>query len=249
LGAARRASGAPVHPLLDPALFRERSLTTGLIAQLAYFMGNGSYFLVLALYLQDGRHLDALQSGLVFLPIGVGYMASSLLARRRAARVGRQIIAVGAVLLVAGEVALLVTVSSIRSGGSMATLIAPLLIQAAGMGLVIGPLAQTILARVPAEHAGAAGGVLATAQQVGNAVGVAALGVVFYGPLGAGHPSQVAHAFSMSVIALLVIAVAVALLTQLMPRKTVAPSQAPTPTERPGPVRPSAAPASASTTG
>ena len=247
--AERRAAGASVQPLLDPALFRERSFTTGLIAQLAYFMGNGSYFLVLALYLQDGRHLDALQSGLVFLSIGVGYMVTTLLARRLAARVGRQVIAVGAVLLVAGEVALLVTISSIGSGGSVAMLIAPLVIHAAGMGLVIGPLAQTILARVPAEHAGAAGGVLATGQQVGNAVGVAVLGVVFYGALGQGHPGQVAHAFSMSVIALLVIAVAVALLTQLMPRNSAAPSSASTRSEPTGLVKPSVAPANATAAG
>jgi predicted MFS family arabinose efflux permease len=46
----------------------------------------------------------------------------------------------------------------------------------------------TVLAGLPAEHAGVAAGVLATVQQVGNALGVALIGMVFYGA-GSGAPS------------------------------------------------------------
>jgi MFS family permease len=54
------------EPLLHPQLFRERAFTVGLIAQLAFFSGMASFFLVFALYLQQGRGLDPLKAGLVF---------------------------------------------------------------------------------------------------------------------------------------------------------------------------------------
>src|SRR5262249_4109882 len=45
-------------PLLDLAMFRPRALTTGLLTQLAFWCGQASFFLVLALYLQQGLGLD-----------------------------------------------------------------------------------------------------------------------------------------------------------------------------------------------
>jgi hypothetical protein len=43
-----------------------------------------------------------------------------------------------------------------------------------------------VLAEVPTADAGSASGVLATAQQIGGALGVAIGGTLFYGVLGAG---------------------------------------------------------------
>jgi predicted MFS family arabinose efflux permease len=63
------------------------------------------------------------------------------------------------------------------------------------------------------EQAGAASGVLSTMQNVGNAVGVAVIGVLFFGALHSGF----AHAFELSLIALAAILLAVAALTRLLP--------------------------------
>lgn len=57
-------------PLIDLTLFRERAFTAGLLTQLAFTMGMAAYFLIFALYVQEGRDLDALQAGLTFVPIG-----------------------------------------------------------------------------------------------------------------------------------------------------------------------------------
>jgi len=53
-----------------------------------------------------------------------------------------------------------------------------------GMGMALAPLTTTVLSRVQPRHAGAAAGVLSTVNQTGNAVGVALLGIVFYGAAG-----------------------------------------------------------------
>ena len=53
-----------------------------------------------------------------------------------------------------------------------------------GMGLMIAPLFDIILAGVPPREAGSASGVLNTANQMGGAIGVALIGVIFFGLLG-----------------------------------------------------------------
>jgi MFS family permease len=54
----------------------------------------------------------------------------------------------------------------------------------AGMGLAIPPLINLVLRAVPPTEAGAASGTLVTAQQIGNALGVAIIGTVFFSELG-----------------------------------------------------------------
>jgi len=49
---------------------------------------------------------------------------------------------------------------------------------------VIAPLADIVLARVPAGDAGSASGVFNTGLQLGNSIGIALIGVIFFGLLG-----------------------------------------------------------------
>ena len=90
-----------------------------------------------------------------------------------------------------------------------------LVLVGAGMGLGITPLASLIMAAAPPEHVGATSGVLATMQNVGNAIGVAVIGVLFYGALSHGF----AGAFELSVVALAVVLIGVAALTRLSRRR------------------------------
>jgi EmrB/QacA subfamily drug resistance transporter len=207
-------------PLIDPALFRERAVTTGLLAQFVFWTGQASFFLVLALYLQEGRGLTALASGVVFTAIGAGYLVTSSTAHHLARLLGRQVIAVGAVIMAAG-LALLWAGAAAGAGGAgseggagVGWLVPGLLVDGLGMGMVLAPLAVTVLARVSPQHAGPAAGVLSTVQQVGNALGVALLGIVFYGALGGGVP----HAFRGCLIFLIAVELVLAGLVQLLPK-------------------------------
>ena len=56
----RLAAAAAAQPLLAPALFASGRSAAGLLTQLAFWSGQASFFLVLALYLQQGRGLSAL---------------------------------------------------------------------------------------------------------------------------------------------------------------------------------------------
>lgn len=73
-----------------------------------------------------------------------------------------------------------------RYGGTVHSwqLTPALLVCGLGLGSVVAPLVNVVLAGIRGQDAGAASGVLTTVQQVGGAVGVAVIGVVFFGLLG-----------------------------------------------------------------
>jgi MFS family permease len=145
------------NPLVPPALFKGRAFASGLVAQFAFNLGLAAFFLVLALYLQRGRGLTPLTSGVLFLPLGLAYLLASLAARSLVVRLGRRIVAIGALVIATGEILLWLTVDE-----PVGWLIPGLAVTGAGMGLAFAPLATVILTRISSEHAGAAAGVLAT---------------------------------------------------------------------------------------
>ncbi len=209
----RRLAARGGAPLLELALFRRRSFSTGLLAQGVFWCGQASFFLVFGLYLQLGRGLSALAAGLVFTMLAAAYLVASAAAPAFAERNGRRTLAVGALTLALGHALLLLTVAEVGTGGSVALLLPGLALIGAGMGLGITPLATIVLSSIEPEHAGAASGALATMQNVGNAVGVAIIGVLFF----SAGPDGFARGFELSLGALAAILVVVAALTRLLP--------------------------------
>ncbi len=213
--ALHRRGGAP---LLDLTLFTQRSFSAGLLAQLVFWCGQASFFLVLALYLQQGRGMSALHAGLVFTILAGAYLAASLQAPALATRYGRTVLAAGALVLAAGHALLLIAVGDVGVSGSLALLAPGLILVGAGMGLGITPLTTIILSGIKPDQAGAASGALTTMQNVGSALGVALIGVIFFGAVHSGF----ATAFQLSLAALAGILASVAVLTRLLPRTVAA---------------------------
>ncbi|GAA2393293.1 MFS transporter [Dactylosporangium salmoneum] len=195
-------------PLVDLSMFRRKAFSTALVAVQAFWMGQASFFLVLALYLQSGRGLSALESGAVFMAVGGGYLLTSTNAHRIAARMGRQSVTAGALVMAAGLAAMTVAATH-----SIAWLLPGLALEGVGMGMALAPLTTLALTNVAPEHAGAASGVLATVNQTGNAVGVALIGLAFY------HAASITGGFQASLVALVVLEVLLAALVQLVPRR------------------------------
>ena len=91
----RRLIGRGGEPVLNPVLFGQRSFAAGVPIALVYNIAVGSFFFVLALYLQQGRGMTALDSGLLFIAVGGPYLATSLRSGKLAARFGRRLMMVG----------------------------------------------------------------------------------------------------------------------------------------------------------
>jgi MFS family permease len=210
LGLAPVLSGAFVAvqrrravPLIDPRWFRDRAFRVGTATQFGFWCGQASYFLVLALWLQAGRGLSALGAGLVFSILAAAYLAASLRAAALLARFGRSVVVAGALLLAAGHLA---TLLAVDGGAGVAGVVPGLVLAGAGMGLCLAPITATVLASVDPQRAGAVGGLMSTLQQVGNSVGVAVVGLVFFGTAGSGYD----RAFGLSSLLLAGLLLAVA---------------------------------------
>ncbi|MEO3809954.1 MFS transporter [Sphaerisporangium sp. B11E5] len=199
-------------PLIDPALFRGRTFSIGLTATVTYFLAMGSFFFLLALYLQQGRGLSPLASGLVFLALGAGYFGSSVISTGLAPRLGHKLVASGPLTLALGYVLIGSTVTATGSEGHVLWLVPSLLIAGMGMGMTTGPLTNLVLSGVGQEHAASASGAVNTAQEGGAAIGVAFAGTVFFPALGAATPADYPPAFGASLIPLIVCCVAASVL-------------------------------------
>jgi EmrB/QacA subfamily drug resistance transporter len=182
-----RYARAGKEPMVLLDLFRVPSYAFGAAIGLAYFAGFTAIFFVLALFLQNGSQYTALQAGLAVTPFALGSAAAAALGGRVVNRFGRPLVAAGLGVVIVG---LLVTdlVLSRVSGPSVGWATAlPLLVTGLGSGVVISPNITLTLSQVPVERAGSAGGVLQTGQRIGSAVGIAAVGSLFFNRLATSH--------------------------------------------------------------
>jgi hypothetical protein len=178
-----RKKAADGSPLVDLALFRQRAFVAGLLVSAIFFMGIPAFFLTFTLWLQVGLGFSALHAGLTGVPFAVATALASATSVRLAPALGRRILSLGTLLLAVGMGAMIWTVDRYGGGTHSWQLIPALAISGLGMGCVVAPLVNVVLAGIRGQDAGAASGVLTTAQQVGGAVGVAVIGVIFFGLL------------------------------------------------------------------
>jgi EmrB/QacA subfamily drug resistance transporter len=213
-GHLRRMKSRGGQPLLDPAIFANRALRSGLTVQVLFWCQQAASYLLLALFLQQGRGLSPIESGGVFSVLAIGYLITSLPAPKLTVRHGRRVLVVGAVTAAVADALLAIAVARWGTGGPLLALFPGLLLLGAGQGLCITPLTTTVLSHADQRTAGSVSGALSTAQQVGNAIGVAVSGVVFYGLLTQGY--GVAYRWSAAEMAALLLGVAA--LTFLIPK-------------------------------
>jgi EmrB/QacA subfamily drug resistance transporter len=209
----RRGAGA----LLDLGLFRERTFAAGVLTQLFLACAQASFFVYLALYLQDGRGLNPLEAGLVFTILAVAYVVVSGPAPELTKRFGRSVVAAGGASLAAGLLALALATAEVGVGGSILVLVPGLVLVGAGIGLCFTPLTSTVLSGIDPARAGAASGAMSTITQVGYALGVAVTGVIFFG---AGH--DLGHAFTVSLLQLGALAAGIVVMSRLLPKQRAA---------------------------
>jgi EmrB/QacA subfamily drug resistance transporter len=210
VAAERRIEARGGSPLAELRLFDTLGFRIGLLsAILLYFVI--SFFFLFSIYLQEGLGLSAIDSGLVFTPIAVAFVAASLAGPRLADGAREYLPQIGAALAALGLIAGIAAVQATEGGSISATLILATVPVGAGMGLAVPPLINLVLRAVPPTDAGAASGMMVTSQQIGNALGVAAIGTIFFGQLGSATSAGAygdALSVSMAVQALFALAAA-----------------------------------------
>jgi len=186
LAAWGRRQGLRGHgTLIETSVFRHRGYSAGLACVVAFFAGMAGILLALTLYLQFGEHFSAVHAGLTLAPFAAGSVAGAVLAATVIVpRLGRGALQAAAVLIAAGTWWLDRIISAHGLATSSVELIPAQLLLGAGIGMLISPLFDFILASVGDHEVGSASGVLNAVQQLASAVGVAAIGTVFFSTLG-----------------------------------------------------------------
>lgn len=192
--------------LFDPSLLSILPFRLGLGISVAFAAANAGFLLIFAFALQSERGESPLTTGLLHMPYGLGAMIGiAVLGRNFLPRYGKWVLVLGGLtLMVAGAGVLL----GIGWLGLSKAALAPLLIVAGlGMGSVSGSIAPVSVAQVDRDHAGAASGMMKTAQQVGGALGIALAGSVYFvwGQGAVVPPSTAAIAVIASLLAITVV--------------------------------------------
>ena len=173
----RRMAGG--LPLVDMRLLAQRRFALGTVLVLLVYSTSSSFFLCFALLVQTGLGLDPFMAGSIFAPCSVGFVLASLAAPRLVARWGAQAIVAGAM---AYAVSIGLLIAQVWMAGAElvpARLIPVLVVVGAGQGFIMTPLLNLVLGFVDEAQAGMASGVISTVQQVGAALGVAVVGILF----------------------------------------------------------------------
>jgi MFS family permease len=161
----------PVRVLADPA--RRAALTVMLLISCVV----AGYVYFVTLYMQHVLHFSALRAGIALLPAPLSVIfTATWVTRRLVARFGaRRVLAAGAVLAGAGQLWL----TRLPAPGSYPVDVLPgIMLTATGLALLFPTLAVLGTAGVAPGDRGLAGGLLAAAQQVGMAIGLAVLATV-----------------------------------------------------------------------
>ncbi|MGW2195432.1 MFS transporter [Streptosporangium sp. NPDC001682] len=164
-------------PMVDLALFRSRTFTGGVIAQVLWGLGVNGVFFFTALFLQGVLGFSPTASGLAFVPLALLVVVVTPLVPFAERRIGAaRTVALGLVLVAAGMAA----VAFLRPGDGWAELLPSVCVIGIGSALTM-PLGSAVLGAVPESRAGVAGGVFSVAREMSGLFGIAIIGVIVNG--------------------------------------------------------------------
>ena len=164
LAAFARIERRAGHPLLPPGTLGDRDLTGALMAAVIITAASTGPLFLVVLELQDDRGLAPTQAGLLFAPVNLAVIAGSMLGARVLDRAGTPRMLTAGLALLGGGVLVLLTPVPL-----------PVALLAIGAGIGWASLASTEAgtSAAGAERQGLASGLLNTAAQLGNALGIA----------------------------------------------------------------------------
>jgi MFS family permease len=165
------------HPLLSLSVFRAPGLLPGLATVTLLMLTYGGFLFSFAIHLQAGLGDSALRAGLTCAPCAAAFGVCGYFWRRLPASWHPFLTVCGAAVAACGYLSLALL---LRGGGTGGALLQVSLVVIGGfLAVAFSPLVTQALVRVPPHEATDASGVLTTALQLSQAVGVAVFGSLF----------------------------------------------------------------------
>ena len=218
----RNRERAGKEPLLVTHLFRNRTANLGLVTQnVQWLIMQGSFF-VISVFLQEVRHYNAIQTGLILTPATAGILVSSALAGRMAARrTQRLLVRVGFVVTLGGMVLLLL----LADATSSLFLFAPgLLLMGLGVGIMLTASVNVVQSAFPENEQGEISGLSRSVSNLGSSLGTAIVGSVLVASATIGNAAFFAALLTCVIIGLIGLGAALLLPPGPRPAKEPAPA-------------------------
>jgi EmrB/QacA subfamily drug resistance transporter len=178
--------------LVPMRVLRSRDRTGSYLISLCVGTALFGMFFFLTLFVQNVWGYSPLKTGVAYLPMIFTVMAAAGVASQLVNRVGaRPLMLTGSVLATGG----MFWLSRINEHSHYVSgLLGPMMVTAAGMGLIFVPLSLVALTKVGDRDAGVASSLLNVGQQVGGSIGLAILGTVAWSAVANSIHAQVAAA-------------------------------------------------------
>ncbi|HEY2305406.1 MAG TPA: DHA2 family efflux MFS transporter permease subunit [Streptosporangiaceae bacterium] len=164
------------EPLVPFALFRNRNYSVVNWVSFVLAIGMMGIFLPLTIYFQSVLGFSALKAGLVMAPASVVSIFVAPVAGRMVDKIGGKYILMSGLTLFGIGMGWLALIAHPASSWPM--FVAPLAVAGFGIGCIFAPMTTVAMRNVDPRMAGAASGVLNTVRQVGQVIGVAAVGAL-----------------------------------------------------------------------
>jgi EmrB/QacA subfamily drug resistance transporter len=164
------------EPLMRLGILRIKTVTGANVAGFILGTATFSLFLMLTLYMQQVLGYSPMKTGVAYLAVAGTAIFTSAIAAQLVTRIGvKPVLIVGMTSLTAG----LLYFTQVSVGGSyVGDLLPGFLLIALGLGFSFVPISIAALAGVQASEAGLASGLINTSQQIGGALGIAALSTI-----------------------------------------------------------------------
>jgi EmrB/QacA subfamily drug resistance transporter len=164
------------HALLPLRIFRDRNRSGANLIMLCVGTAMFGMFFFLTIFVQTVWGYSAIKTGLAYLPMVATIMLMAGVSAQLVGRIGARPLLIAGSLFAAGGMFWLsrITEHSTYVGG----LLGPVIVTAAGLGMLFMPLTLVALSKVSDRDAGVASSLVNTGQQVGGSIGLAILGTV-----------------------------------------------------------------------
>ena len=163
-------------PLMRFGILRTKTVSGANVAGFILGTAMFSMFLMLTLYMQQVLGYSAMKTGVAYLAVAGTAIVWSSVAAQLVTRIGvKPVLVVGMTMLTAG----LIYFTQVSVGGTyLGDLLPGFLVIGVGIGFSYVPIAIAALAGVKPAEAGLASGLINTSQQIGGALGIAALSTI-----------------------------------------------------------------------
>jgi EmrB/QacA subfamily drug resistance transporter len=164
------------EPLMRLGILRVKTVSGANVAGLILGTATFSLFLMLTLYMQQVLGYSPMKTGVAYLAVAGTAIVTSAIAAQLVTRIGvKPALLIGMTALTGG----LVYFTQVSVGGSyLGDLLPGFLLVAVGLGFSFVPISIAALAGIEAAEAGLASGLINTSQQIGGALGIAALSTI-----------------------------------------------------------------------